>query len=129
MSKTKTTKRVADKPRMASNGYRLPDPLPIGEELIDITKTRWILGESIGCGGFGELYLARRADAKSSEFNYVVKVDHDNGPLFTEMHFYHRVAKSADIQAWIKKKGTFSFSTYQGIILTFICFYLIFLLF
>lgn len=98
-------KAVASQPRMAANGYRLPDPLPPGEILTDNTKKSWVLGESIGVGGFGEIYTARPASSDSDDYDYVVKVDHNNGPLFNEMHFYYRVAKSDLIKDWVQKKG------------------------
>lgn len=44
-------------PRIASNGNRLPDPLPHGSILTDVMKRKWKLGKSIGVGGFGEIYL------------------------------------------------------------------------
>ena len=43
----------------AENGYRLPDPLPVGLVLTDSTQRQWLLGKSIGCGGFGEIYCAK----------------------------------------------------------------------
>ena len=105
----KDKKKTAVKPRLAANGYRLPDPLPSGEVLTDNVKSKWILGESIGCGGFGELYLAKSLSEKSNDYNFVIKVDHNNGPLYAEMHFYHRVAKANLIEAWMKEKGNFCF--------------------
>lgn len=101
----KEKKKTAAKPRLAANGYRLPDPLPSGEILTDNVKATWMLGESIGCGGFGELYLAKSTAEKLNDFNYIIKVDHNNGPLYAEMHFYHRVAKANLIEEWMKKKG------------------------
>ncbi|CAG2163057.1 unnamed protein product [Oppiella nova] len=147
-------------PRIAENGYRLPDPLPTGSILTDSTQRQWLLGESIGCGGFGEIYCAKelpesqrfghnsaadreRTDMssdvstvsdnnsynglpkrscvqkfnerqterknkeklnkllKDSNYPFVVKVDHISGPLFAEMHFYHRVAKPKLIDNWM----------------------------
>lgn len=44
-------------PRIASNGNRLPDPLPCGSVLTDVMQRKWKLGKSIGIGGFGEIYL------------------------------------------------------------------------
>lgn len=91
--------------RVASNGYRLPDPLPQGERLIDNTKKEWIIGSSIGKGGFGEIYLAKPANDKTDNWNYVIKIDHRNGPLYAEMYFYHRVAKEESIRDWMRVKG------------------------
>jgi serine/threonine protein kinase len=158
---------VVNIPRIAENGYRLPDPLPTGVILTDSTKRQWILGKSIGCGGFGEIYCAKelpeaqrfndfnndsnevsfnnKTDQKSNNSNekslksqsynglpkrscvqkfntnklllknkqkmdklikdnnypFVVKVDNINGPLYAEMHFYHRVAKPKQIDNWM----------------------------
>lgn len=36
--------------------YKLPDPISVGEILTDVAKKQWILGKSIGIGGFGEIY-------------------------------------------------------------------------
>ena len=124
------------------------------------------MGESIGCGGFGEIYCAfelpetdhqqdkvhetRKLENKkpvlnqangrpkrsctqvpghqtsgyhqvaghqvaghktskglltdSNVYPFVVKVDHLNGPLYAEMHFYHRVAKPKEIDHWMLSK-------------------------
>lgn len=91
--------------RIASNGYRLPDPLPPGEKLLDNTKKEWIVGESIGRGGFGEIYTAKPANDKTENWNYVIKIDHRNGPLYAEIQFYHRVAKEESIRDWMRVKG------------------------
>lgn len=100
-----TPKRAhKDGPRIAANGYRLPDPLPFGEVLTDNTKNQWIIGNSIGCGGFGEIYAAKPASERTDLWNYVVKVDHQNGPLYAEMYFYHRVAKEESIRNWMRVK-------------------------
>ncbi|CAG2105190.1 unnamed protein product [Medioppia subpectinata] len=149
-------------PRIAENGYRLPDPLPAGSVLTDSTKRQWLLGQSIGCGGFGEIYCAKELPEsqrftnsgnkdklsqclvtlsqnnglvdnnsynglpkrrcvqkfnkkrlllknkeklnkllKDTNYPFVVKVDHISGPLFAEMHFYHRVAKPKLIDNWM----------------------------
>ena len=93
-------------PRIAPNGYRLPDPLPPGEVLTDNTKNTWTIGQSIGCGGFGEIYAAKPTSQTGSDhFHYVIKVDHQNGPLYAEMYFYHRVAKEESIRNWMREKS------------------------
>lgn len=50
--------KVAKKPlkRKGANAYKLPDPISAGEILTDVAKKQWILGKSIGVGGFGEIY-------------------------------------------------------------------------
>jgi hypothetical protein len=55
------------KKRVASNGNRLPDPIREGEVLVDITKSHWKLGRSIGVGGFGEIYLGKLITVFSDE--------------------------------------------------------------
>lgn len=93
-------------PRFAPNGYRLPDPIREGEILTDVSKKQWRLGRSIGLGGFGEIYLASDDLKKpvGQDSQYVIKVEpHKNGPLFVEMNFYLRVAKSDMIESWMKE--------------------------
>lgn len=95
-------------PRIAANGYRLPDPLPEGEVLTDNTKNAWTIGKSIGCGGFGEIYAARPANQVGNDhFHYVIKVDHQSGPLYAEMYFYHRVAKEESIRNWMRERSKY----------------------
>lgn len=43
--------------RVGANGHRLPERLPAGEVLTDVTKRQWRLGKAVGLGGFGEIYL------------------------------------------------------------------------
>jgi len=38
------------------NVYEMPETIPAGEILTDMKKGEWILGKSIGVGGFGEGY-------------------------------------------------------------------------
>ncbi|XP_046734789.1 serine/threonine-protein kinase VRK1-like [Diprion similis] len=92
--------------KKGANGYKLPDPIPNGEILTDMAKKRWIIGPSIGVGGFGEIYSAASyTDGKSKTYPYVVKIEpHENGPLFVEMHFYMRNAKPTDIESWKKEQ-------------------------
>ncbi|KAK3915878.1 Serine/threonine-protein kinase VRK1 [Frankliniella fusca] len=94
-------------PRFAPNGYRLPDPIREGEIFTDVTKKQWRLGRSIGLGGFGEIYLASDEIKKpvGVDSKHVIKVEpHKNGPLFVEMNFYLRVAKSEMIEKWMKER-------------------------
>lgn len=90
--------------RIAPNGYRLPDPLPHGEVLTDSLKKQWVVGDVIGCGGFGEIYTAKPAAESLDNWHYVVKIDHNTGPLYAEMNFYLRVAKEESIRNWMKQK-------------------------
>ena len=100
------------KVRIADNGYKFPEQLPIGEKLIDSLKNEWLLGKAIARGGFGEIYEARPSLIKSSlsvkknkDYEYVIKVDHFQGPLFCEMNFYIRAAKHEFITKWMSDKG------------------------
>ncbi|XP_043199465.1 serine/threonine-protein kinase VRK1-like isoform X2 [Amphibalanus amphitrite] len=85
--------------RRAAAGHRLPAPLPAGLTLTDVSQQRWRLGRSIGSGGFGEIYSAARDS--SAEASHAIKVEpHWSGPLFSEMHCYHRVGRADTIAAW-----------------------------
>ncbi|PNF22731.1 Nucleosomal histone kinase 1 [Cryptotermes secundus] len=94
--------------RKAANGYKLPDPIPVGEIVRDVTKKEWQIGPSIGIGGFGEIYAASdvsHSPRKKAALPYVIKIEpHGNGPLFVEMHFYMKVAKPDQIEEWKKQK-------------------------
>ncbi len=53
---------------------KMPPPMVKGELLNDFTKkTSWVLGESIGKGGFGEIYSASKSGHKSGR-KYVIKI-------------------------------------------------------
>lgn len=102
-------------PRKSPNGFILPDPLPPGHILIDNRKCSWQLGQSIGLGGFGEIYTATRqlssassgeeAEAGQNE-EFVIKVEpHSNGPLFVEIAFYLRAAQTHQIREFQQSKG------------------------
>lgn len=47
-------------------GYQMPDPIPAGEILKDVSKGQWILGKSIGVGGFGEVYSGEMNSADTT---------------------------------------------------------------
>ncbi|XP_029846977.2 serine/threonine-protein kinase VRK1 [Ixodes scapularis] len=99
-------KKGTGQARVGANGHRLPERLPAGEVLTDVTKRQWRLGKAVGLGGFGEIYLASDevASAAGPDASYVIKIEpHSNGPLFTEMNFYHRVGKAEQIKAWVQK--------------------------
>uniref|UniRef100_A0A6Q2ZB63 non-specific serine/threonine protein kinase n=1 Tax=Esox lucius TaxID=8010 RepID=A0A6Q2ZB63_ESOLU len=81
---------------MAPRKRPLPNPLPSGFILTDTGKKQWRLGQVIGQGGFGLIYLASQdLDMPVVEdSNYVIKVEyHENGPLFSELKFYQRATK------------------------------------
>lgn len=90
----------------AAKDYRLPDRLPAGLELVDLRQTCWRLGESIGVGGFGEIYLATpKSSAATTVPHHVVKIEpHTNGPLFCEVHCYMRLCVAGAVQAWMRER-------------------------
>ncbi|XP_012234533.1 serine/threonine-protein kinase VRK1-like [Linepithema humile] len=114
-------RRAEDVPvkRAAAAGCKLPMQLPAGEILTDITQNKWKLGNTIGYGGFGDIYLASN-DITSSvgqDAKYVVKIEpHNNGPLFVEMNFYIRAARKHMIESWCKSQGKrrIGVPTYEG---------------
>ena len=69
-------------PRMEKKGktsraYKMPPPLPSGTVLESPSdKSRWVTGQSIGKGGFGEIYLAAQhgKSAATKDARYVVKM-------------------------------------------------------
>ncbi|XP_074147444.1 serine/threonine-protein kinase VRK1 isoform X2 [Sminthopsis crassicaudata] len=84
---------------------KLAEQFAVGEVFIDVTKKEWKVGQPIGQGGFGCIYLADTNSSKSvgSDAPFVIKVEpSDNGPLFTELKFYQRAAKPELIQKWIR---------------------------
>lgn len=106
-------------PRIAPNGNKLPEELPIGHRLVDTTKRQWLIGPSIGSGGFGEIYLTKPYDKKvddlkrqtkeqitreSSKWTHVIKFEHFSGPLFAEINFYLRCAKQETIEEYMAAK-------------------------
>lgn len=69
------TKKPAAAPRKKkANGYQMPVKIPNGEILTDVAKKQWKIGQSIGIGGFGEIYLAAAVDKTSADYKYVVKI-------------------------------------------------------
>uniref|UniRef100_A0A8C7Y620 non-specific serine/threonine protein kinase n=1 Tax=Oryzias sinensis TaxID=183150 RepID=A0A8C7Y620_9TELE len=84
---------------------KLAEEFPPGEVLTDTGKKSWKLGAPVGQGGFGLIYLADQNSDKpvGKEAPYVIKVEpSENGPLFSELHFYMRAAKPDLIQTWMK---------------------------
>lgn len=91
--------------KRSPNGFLMAAPLPKGEILVDTRKQQWRLGKNIGCGGFGEIYLASRVDENGSSEDYIIKLEpHDNGPLFVEINFYLRAAKEAQIRQYTEER-------------------------
>lgn len=60
------------------NGRKMPPPLPEREVLTDHSKKKWVIGTSIGKGGFGEIYLAtpqgNGKKASSEKAEHVIKI-------------------------------------------------------
>ena len=96
----------------------MPDHLDPGTTLTDLNKKQvgtvrlifdhlylsfqWVLGKTIGTGGFGEIYLATEAGKKEQR---VVKIEpHENGPLFVEMHFYISALKPDHLSDYTKSR-------------------------
>ncbi|CAD6223112.1 GSCOCG00005400001-RA-CDS [Cotesia congregata] len=105
--------------RVAAPGCRLPARLPSGEILTDITQKEWKLGSRLGCGGFGDIYLASDDVNKTvgQDAKYVIKIEpHHNGPLFVEMNFYIRVARQHMIKDYCQsqKISRIGIPTYEG---------------
>lgn len=92
------------KKKAASKGPRgMGKPISPGLIMVDLTKKEWQLGEVIGQGGFGYIYLGHKTGEPKG--SYVIKIEpHANGPLFVELAFYQRVAKPDMISSWVKEK-------------------------
>lgn len=110
---------MSEEPRFAPNGNRLPERLPVGHRLVDTTKQQWLIGPSIGCGGFGDIYLTKQFDDSRSDLKYltpkqiiqesrswthVIKFEHFSGPLFAEINFYLRCARKETIEEYMLAK-------------------------
>lgn len=97
---------TAKKPRMPK-GHKLPDPFLNGEILKDLKKKQWKIGNVIGQGGFGLIYMASDDTQApvSDSAQYVIKIEpQSNGPLFCEIHFYKRVAKEEMVNSFKKER-------------------------
>ncbi|KAG8235459.1 hypothetical protein J437_LFUL014089 [Ladona fulva] len=107
MSKSAGTKKELKTPvKRRNKGHVLAKPIPKGEHITDLKKSKWIIGSPIGQGGFGVIYsgFSESENTKKCEPPYVIKIEpHGNGPLFVEMHFYMKVGKKDDIEEWKKK--------------------------
>ncbi|XP_022185415.2 serine/threonine-protein kinase VRK1 [Nilaparvata lugens] len=97
-------------PKKKKGLYKLPDPLPKGLKVVDNQKKEWEIGESIGTGGFAEVYSAKESNKETASKNaikypFAIKVEpKENGPLFCEIHFYMRATKPELIAEWKKTK-------------------------
>lgn len=57
--------------------YDKPEPMPAGTIITDLQKNQWLIGNSIGVGGFGEIYSAcnaSKAPKKFEDYPYVIKI-------------------------------------------------------
>nr|XP_020506737.1 serine/threonine-protein kinase VRK1-like [Labrus bergylta]XP_020506738.1 serine/threonine-protein kinase VRK1-like [Labrus bergylta] len=104
---------------MAPKKTALPKPLPQGFILTDTEKKKWRLGEIIGQGGFGLIYLASQDVDRpvAADTDFVIKVEYqENGPLFSELKFYQRAAKPESMQKWktSRKLDFLGIPTYWG---------------
>ena len=67
-----------------------------------ISALQWVLGKTVGTGGFGEIYLATEGGKGEQK---VVKIEpHENGPLFVEMHFYIEAGKPEQLAEYRKSR-------------------------
>lgn len=79
-SKATTASKAPNKKPAAkrkANAYQMPESIPLGVVLTDLSKQQWKIGPSIGVGGFGEIYCACKANEstkKYEDYPYVVKV-------------------------------------------------------
>ena len=66
---------VSKRPRK-KGAWKMPPPLPAGEVLRDFNKKQWVLGTSVGKGGFGEIYLAapHGSSASVASAKHVIKI-------------------------------------------------------
>ncbi|XP_042683083.1 serine/threonine-protein kinase VRK2 isoform X1 [Centrocercus urophasianus] len=86
---------------------KLPVPLPRDMILKDTEGKTWRLGNQIGQGGFGLIYLASPHIhvPVEDDATHVIKVEYlENGPLFSELKFYQRAAKQEQIRKWMNLK-------------------------
>ncbi|RZF43062.1 hypothetical protein LSTR_LSTR001240 [Laodelphax striatellus] len=96
-------------PKRKKGVYRLPDPIPKGLKVVDNQKKEWEIGESIGTGGFAEVYSAKESNKEASKkaitYPFAIKVEpKENGPLYCEIHFYMRASKPEFLEEWKKMK-------------------------
>lgn len=59
--------------RGAKKGYQMPEKFTKGEIVTDIQNVSWVLGDSIGIGGFGEIYMASKS-IEPTKYTYAVKI-------------------------------------------------------
>ena len=90
----------------APKPVELAEKFPPGIILKDIAWGEWKLGNCVGQGGFGRIYLASEAAVDMHTENYAIKIEpKDSGPLFCEMHFYMCAAKLEKINKFKRVHG------------------------
>ncbi|KAL5272125.1 hypothetical protein ACHWQZ_G000367 [Mnemiopsis leidyi] len=97
----KIKKPAAPKKNQGPKKAGLKAPLPVNTTIANsIQKTKYTLEKILGSGGFGYIYIVTD---ESNKRKAVMKVEpQDNGPLFSEMHFYQRAGKTEMLQSWSK---------------------------
>lgn len=59
---------------------KMPAPIPNGEIVTDgVKKQQWVIGASIGKGGFGVIYLAALKGKDTTSTEHVIKIVSDLG--------------------------------------------------
>lgn len=97
--KKKAAKKTSD--------YEMAEYINSGTVIKDVRKNEFVVGEPVGQGGFGMIYLT---DYKGSgndidTAKYVIKIEpKKNGPLFAEVNFYMRVCKPDHIDQFCKQR-------------------------
>ena len=87
------------------NEYEMAEFIYAGTVIKDVRKQEFVVGEPVGQGGFGMIYLTDLKGQKNDLDNarYVIKIEpKKNGPLFTEVNYYMRNCKATDIDQFCK---------------------------
>ena len=74
--------------RKAANGYKMPEKLPTGTILTALNKKQFRIGQSIGVGVFGEIYLCSDIVDKpvGDDAPFALKIEpHENGYLLKQI--------------------------------------------
>ena len=77
----------------------------LGFTIKDAFKREWVVGDPVGKGGFGMIYLCDQKGQSNDLDNarYVMKIEpKGNGPLFTEINYYQRNCRESEIDKFAK---------------------------
>lgn len=88
-----------------TNDYEMAEFIEKGTVIKDVRKNEFVVGEPVGQGGFGMIYLTDLKGNKNDLDNAksVIKIEpKKNGPLFTEVNYYMRNCKPDDIDKFSK---------------------------